>query len=62
MLRREEGVTVTQIMSATGWQKHTTRSILSAGGALTKKYGVIVASRKVGDQRRYSAGAPRDGK
>ena len=35
------------------WQKHTTRALLSAGGSITKKFGLIVTSEKVGDQRTY---------
>ena len=37
-----------------GWQKHTTRAMLSAGGSLTKKHGLVVTSEKVGDKRVYS--------
>jgi hypothetical protein len=54
MLKRDGGATLEEIMSAMGWLKHTTRAMLSAGGSLRKKHGVIVASEKVGDQRRYS--------
>ena len=41
-------------MAAMGWLKHTTRAMLSAGGSLTKKHGLIVTSEKVGDKRKYS--------
>jgi hypothetical protein len=41
-------------MTATGWQKHTTRAMLSAGGSLTRNHGLIVTSEKAGDQRHYS--------
>jgi hypothetical protein len=54
MLKREGGTTVEQIMTAMQWQKHTTRAMLSAGGSLTKKHGLIVTSEKVGDKRVYS--------
>jgi hypothetical protein len=54
MLQREGGATLEEIMTAMGWQKHTTRAMLSAGGSLTKKHGLIVTSEKVGDQRTYS--------
>jgi Protein of unknown function (DUF3489) len=37
-----------------GWQKHTTRALLSAGGSLTKKHGFVVTSEKIGEQRTYS--------
>jgi hypothetical protein len=54
MLKRDGGVTLEEIMTAMGWQKHTTRSMLSAGGSLTKKHGLVVTSEKVGDKRTYS--------
>lgn len=53
MLRREGGTTLEEIMVEMNWLKHTTRALLSAGGSLTKKHGLVVASEKVGDQRRY---------
>ena len=53
MLKREGGTTVEEIMAEMGWQKHTTRALLSAGGSLTKKHGLVVTSQKVGDQRTY---------
>jgi hypothetical protein len=40
-------------MTAMGWQKHTTRAMMSAGGSLTKKHGLVITSEKVGDQRKY---------
>jgi hypothetical protein len=42
-----------EIMTEMAWQKHTTRAMLSAGGSLTKKHGLVVTSEKVGDQRTY---------
>ena len=54
MLKREGGTTLEEIMAAMGWQKHTTRAMLSAGGSLTRNHGLTVLSEKVGDQRRYS--------
>jgi hypothetical protein len=54
MLKREGGVTLEEIMTAMGWQKHTTRAILSAGGSLTKSHGLAVTSEKVGATRTYS--------
>lgn len=54
MLKREGGATLEEIMAAMAWQKHTTRALLSAGGALTKNHGLVVVSEKVGDERRYS--------
>ena len=52
--KRESGTTLEEIMTAMGWLKHTTRAMLSAGGSLTKKYGLVVACEKVGDKRIYS--------
>jgi len=54
MLKREGGTTLEEIMTQMGWLKHTTRAMLSAGGSLTKKHGIVVASEKVGDKRIYS--------
>ena len=54
MLKREGGTTLDEIMTEMGWLKHTTRAMLSAGGSLTKKHGLIVTSEKVGDKRVYS--------
>jgi hypothetical protein len=54
MLNREGGTTLEEIMTAMGWQKHTTRAMLSAGGSLTKKHGLVITSEKVGEERRYS--------
>jgi hypothetical protein len=54
MLKREGGTTLDEIMTAMGWQKHTTRAMLSAGGSLTKNHGLVIASEKVGDKRVYS--------
>ena len=54
MLKREGGTTLEEIMAAMGWQKHTTRAMLSAGGSLTKKHGLVVTSEKVGEKRIYS--------
>lgn len=53
MLKRAGGTTLEEIMTAMGWQKHTTRAMLSAGGSLTKKHGLTVTSEKVGETRRY---------
>jgi hypothetical protein len=39
MLKRDGGTTLEEIMSAMGWQKHTTRAMLSAGGSLRKNTG-----------------------
>ena len=53
MLKRPEGTTVEEIMKAMDWQKHTTRSMLSAGGSLIKKHGLVISTEMVGEQKRY---------
>jgi hypothetical protein len=42
MLRRLEGVTVDEVVSVTGWQRHTVRGVFS--GTLKKKLGLTLAS------------------
>jgi len=44
MLRRPEGATIEQIVSATGWQQHTVRGTFA--GAFKKKLGLEVTSTK----------------
>jgi hypothetical protein len=53
MLRTKDGATLEGICKKFGWQAHTTRALMSAGGALTKKHGITVISEKVGDTRTY---------
>jgi hypothetical protein len=54
MLKRADGATLDEICAKFGWQRHTTRAMMSAGGSLAKKHGLVVISEKVGDERRYS--------
>jgi hypothetical protein len=54
MLKQPGGTTLEAIMAEMGWLKHTTRAMLSAGGSLAKKHGLVVSSEKVGDKRVYS--------
>ncbi len=52
MLKRDEGATLSQIIEVTGWQPHTVRGAIS--GALKKKLGFTIASRKLdSDERLY---------
>ena len=44
MLQRPEGVTLAQLMDATGWQAHTLRGTFA--GALKKKLGLLISSHK----------------
>jgi hypothetical protein len=57
MIRRPEGATLEEIMKSQDWQIHTTRALMSAGGAYAKKYGIVVISENVGDKRTYRVGA-----
>ncbi|MBB4212698.1 uncharacterized protein DUF3489 [Rhodothalassium salexigens DSM 2132] len=45
MLRTEGGATIDEIAAATGWQAHTVRGAMS--GALKKKLGLTITSKKV---------------
>src|ERR1700730_5556281 len=56
MLRRPEGVTVDEVASVTGWQRHTVRGVFS--GTLKKKLGLTLASAKEERGRVYRIGAP----
>ena len=49
MLKREGGATLTEIMKKFGWQSHTARAMMSAGGSLTRKHGITVQSDKGSD-------------
>ena len=42
LLRRSEGVTVDEVVAATGWQPHTVRGLFS--GTLKKKLGLALSS------------------
>jgi hypothetical protein len=53
MLKRPQGATLEEVMAEFGWQVHSTRAIMSAGGSLTKKHGITVISEKIGDSRTY---------
>jgi hypothetical protein len=44
MLRRPEGVTVDEVASVTGWQRHTVRGVFA--GTLKKKLGLTLASAR----------------
>ncbi|HEX6442258.1 MAG TPA: DUF3489 domain-containing protein [Stellaceae bacterium] len=50
LLRRAEGATVREIVSATGWQPHTVRGLFS--GTLKKKLGLVLGSAQEGDRGR----------
>jgi hypothetical protein len=53
LLRRSDGVTLKELMKATGWQPHSVRGFLS--GTVGKKMGLAVTSTKGEDgERTYS--------
>jgi len=56
MLQRPEGVTIEEIASAMGWQRHTVRGLFS--GTLKKKLGLAVASAKEERGRVYRITEP----
>jgi predicted transcriptional regulator len=45
LLKRKRGATIDEIVAATGWQAHSVRGAIS--GALKKKLGLAVSSKKV---------------
>jgi hypothetical protein len=51
MLRRPEGTTVAEVVSATGWQPHTVRGLFS--GTLKKKLGLTLSSTQEEHGRVY---------
>jgi hypothetical protein len=56
MLRRPEGATVDEVVSATGWQRHTVRGVFS--GTLKKKLGLTLASAREERGRVYRIAEP----
>jgi hypothetical protein len=51
LLRRSEGVTVAEVVTATGWQPHTVRGLFS--GTLKKKLGLSLSSAEEDRGRVY---------
>jgi hypothetical protein len=52
LLNHSEGVSLAQMIEATGWQKHTIRGAMA--GALKKKLGLNIVSEKIdGQERKY---------
>ena len=60
LLSRPEGSTIDDLVTATGWQKHTVRAAISH--ALAKKRGYQIASEKLqGGKRTYKIAEPPKG-
>jgi hypothetical protein len=53
LLARDEGATVAEMATATGWQAHSVRGVLS--GALVRRFGLEIVSEKTEGQRVYRA-------
>ena len=51
MMKRAKGATLAEIIEATGWQKHTVRSLVSILGS--KGGEKIVSSKNAGGERTY---------
>ncbi len=52
LLKRPEGVSLAEMIQATGWQQHTVRGAMA--GSLKKKLGLnIVSSKTDGQERKY---------
>jgi predicted nucleic acid-binding Zn ribbon protein len=54
LLRRPQGATLAEMMSATKWQAHSIRGAMS--GALKKKAGLVITSDKADGARAYRIG------
>ncbi len=48
MLQRPAGVTIAEVVAATGWQPHTVRGALT--GALKKRLGPTIVSEQIEDR------------
>lgn len=55
LLTRKNGSTISEMMTATGWQQHSVRGALA--GSL-KKRGLTITSEKLDGTRRYRAEKP----
>jgi len=55
LLQRPSGASIEDLMSATGWQRHSVRGVLS--GVVRKKRGLALTSVREGGQRVYRIGS-----
>ena len=51
LLRKPQGVTIAELVTATGWMPHSIRGAMA--GALKKKHGLNITSEKADGVRRY---------
>ena len=55
MLKRPDGATINDLSTATGWQTHSVRGLLS--GTIKKKLGLKLTSEKIEGVRSYRIGS-----
>jgi len=55
LMRRSQGATIEEIATATGWQNHSVRGVIS--GALKKRLGLTVTSKQEKRGRVYRVAA-----
>ena len=51
LLQQDDGASIDELMSASGWQAHSVRGFLS--GTLKKKHSITVLSERTDGERRY---------